>query len=196
VAIVKLAIHVDDRLPGQPPVAADLSLDRFTEIRLLIFEEPAVAEQLIRALSEPGVSFASKLVDTETALVQELDDFAPDLVLVGSPPGCGSYLALEITRRTHPAIPVIRIGDRVTTEATAAFLRAGARGDIFYDDLSRLVPAVLAALRWQPERRARGRTEELLRLSEIRYRRLFEAAKDGILILDEARAKSLMPTHS
>jgi PAS domain S-box-containing protein len=188
---MKLAIHADDRPPGQPPVAADLSLDRFTEIRLLIFEEPAVAEQLIRALSEPGVRFAFKLVDTETTLVQELDDFAPDLVFVGSPPGSGSHPALEITRRTHPAIPVIRIGDRVTTEATAAFLRAGARDDIFYDDLSRLVPAVLAALRWQPERRARGRAEELLQLSEIRYRRLFEAAKDGILILDASTGQIL-----
>ena len=30
----------------------------------------------------------------------------------------------------------------------------------------------------------RKRTEEALRVSEIRYRRLFEAAKDGVLLLD------------
>jgi PAS domain-containing protein len=32
--------------------------------------------------------------------------------------------------------------------------------------------------------RARAENEEALRASELRYRRLFEAAKDGILILD------------
>src|SRR5271157_4612189 len=35
----------------------------------------------------------------------------------------------------------------------------------------------------------RKRAEEALRASEIRYRRLFEAAQDGILILDFATAQ-------
>src|ERR1700723_3132428 len=34
-----------------------------------------------------------------------------------------------------------------------------------------------------------GRTEKLLRASELSYRRLFEAAKDGILILDVATGR-------
>ena len=40
------------------------------------------------------------------------------------------------------------------------------------------------------------RVEAAVKVSEIRYRRLFETAKDGILILDAETARSPMPTPS
>jgi PAS domain S-box-containing protein len=155
------------------------------EIRLLVLEESTAAASAINALHAPGVHFTSKLVDTEVAFVRELEDFAPDLVLAGStPPAFGGRLALDVTRRTHPEIPVIMMGERIAAEETIEFLRAGANDYVFKDNLARLGEAVLAARRWEQGRRARGRREQLLRGSELRYRRLFESAKDGILILD------------
>jgi two-component system, cell cycle sensor histidine kinase and response regulator CckA len=161
-------------------------VDRSAELLLLILEESAGAEPMIRALREAGVRFTPKLVDTEAAFVRELDNFAPDLVLADATlPAYSGRHALEFAHRTHPEIPVIMISDRGAAEETSAFVRAGARDCIFKDELTGLVPALLAAVQWGDERRAVGQqSEELLRLSEIRYRRLFESAKDGILILD------------
>jgi PAS domain S-box-containing protein len=169
---------------GQLPDGAR-ALNIPAEIRLLVLEESADAKRAMSALRTPGVRFASKRVETEATFVRELEDFAPDLVLAGSTlPAYSGRLALELTRRTHPEIPVIMIGERIAGEETLELLRAGAKDYVFKDNLARLAEAVLAARRWEQGRRERGEKELLLRLSELRYRRLFESAKDGILILD------------
>ncbi len=182
------SLQADAKIKRALPRTADKKLhatDRPADLRLLILDDAAGAELVINALHDAGIRCKLKLVDSEAAFVRELGDFAPDLVLAGSSQSAYSgRLALEFTRRTHPQIPVIMMSDRVAAEETIASVKAGAGDYIFKDDLTRLVPAVLAAVRWEHERRARGRTEELLRVSEVRYRRLFEAAKDGILILD------------
>jgi PAS domain S-box-containing protein len=168
-------------------MAAGPAPDHNAEIRLLILEEEAEAGHVVRALLDGGVHFTSKLVETEASLIRELDDFAPGLVLAATTlPAASGHIVLEFTRRTHPEVPVIMMGSKLTAEDVLAFLGAGARDYIFKNDFTRLVPAVRAALRWEQERRARKRTEEQLRISEVRYRRLFESAKDGILILDAA----------
>jgi PAS domain S-box-containing protein len=168
-------------------MAAGSAPDHNAEIRLLILEEEAEAGHVVRALLDGGVHFTSKLVETEASLIRELDDFAPGLVLAATTlPAASGHIVLEFTRRTHPEVPVIMMGSKLTAEDVLAFLGAGARDYIFKNDFTRLVPAVRAALRWEQERRARKRTEEQLRISEVRYRRLFESAKDGILILDAA----------
>ena len=94
------------------------------------------------------------------------------------PDGNGLQLLEEITsQKDHP--PVVMVtgkGDEKT--AVDAFL-AGAAGYVMKDTrLSIMLPAVIEKaldLKY---------ASELLRVSEVRYRRLFEAAKDGILILD------------
>ena len=65
-------------------------------------------------------------------------------------------------------------------------MKAGASDYVMKDKLARLGPAVERELRVAVERRERKQTEEKLQASEVRYRRLFESAKDGILILDAA----------
>jgi PAS domain S-box-containing protein len=162
----------------------DISGDPAADILLLAHEGATGAELAINALKEAGIRFSSKIADSEAVAIPELQDFAPELVLADLRlPSCGR-VALELTRRSHPEIPVIFMSGRVAAEEALAFLREGARDYIFKEDLTPLAPAVLAALKWQRQRRATQQTEERLRVSEVRYRRLFEAAKDGILILD------------
>ncbi len=153
-------------------------------IRLLILGSSGDAKLIISALHEAGVNVTSRLADAESAFIRELRDFAPNVVLAyAALPTYSGRLALEYTRRTHPEIPVIIMGDRIDEE-TVAFLRAGARDYVTKDHLAQLGPAVLESLDWERERRAGA-------LSEVRYRRLFEAAKDGILILDAETGKIL-----
>ena len=73
---------------------------------------------------------------------------------------------------------------RIGEETTIELLRSGARDYVAKDRLSRLGPAVRAALAWEKGRRARVQVREAVNISEVRYRRLFESAQDGILILD------------
>jgi PAS domain S-box-containing protein len=154
-------------------------------LRLLILADRVDAELAIDALHEAGVDFTSRLVEGEHAFIRDLDDFVPNLVLADAAlPIYGGRLALAYTRRTHPEIPVIIMSNRLGGEETVELLKLGARDYVAKDRLARLGPAVFAALHWEDGRRLRGVAEQALRLSEIRYRRLFESAKDGILILD------------
>jgi PAS domain S-box-containing protein len=83
------------------------------------------------------------------------------------------------------------MGGRLDVEDAVDLLQAGARDYVAMDRLSRLGPAVLAALKWEERRRAQGQAARAMRVSEIRYRRLFESARDGILILDADKGKIL-----
>ena len=163
--------------PSQP--------DPHRDIRLLILADKADAVLAADALHKAGLDFSSRRVDGEHAFIRDLDDFAPGLVLADTAvPAYGGRLALAHTRRAHPEIPVIIMSDRPGEEETVELLKLGARDYVAKDRLARLGPAVLAALQWEDGRRLRGQTEQAMRVSEMRYRRLFESAKDGILILD------------
>ncbi len=160
------------------------------KIRLLILEEEAEADLLVAGLQRAGLQFTHYRAETEMGFVQAMSQFNPSIVLAGAAlPTFSGRHALKFTRHSHPETPLIVVGDRVPAEEAFTFLAAGAKDYIFKDDLTRLGPAVTAALRWEQGRRKRSRTEQLLRLSELRYRRLFEAAKDGILLLDADSGK-------
>ena len=170
----------------------NLSLGLSAVIRLLILDDAASASLVGNALRAGGLSFELKQVETEADFIRELDEFCPHIILAGSTlPSFGEHIALESARRTHPEIPVIMMSDRAAAEKTLEFVRAGRRHLIFKDDFPRIAPAVQAALKWKDELGESMQTAEQLRASEIRYRCLFEAAKDGILILDASSGRIL-----
>jgi PAS domain S-box-containing protein len=178
-------------VPGSPAADTGPSLgDPRREIRILILADRADAELAAGALHAAGLDVVSRRVDGEHAFIRDLDDFAPGLVLADTGlPAYGGRLALAHARRAHPEIPVIIMSDRPGEEETVELLKLGARDYVAKDRLARLGPAVLAALQWEDGRRLRGMSEQAMRVSEIRYRRLFESAKDGILILDAETGK-------
>lgn len=94
------------------------------------------------------------------------------------PDGNGLQLLEEITLlENHP--PVVMVTGKGDEETAANSFHASAAGYVMKDDrLSVMLPAVVERALDQKY------TAEALRVSEVRYRRLFEAAKDGILILD------------
>lgn len=161
-------------------------------IRLLILGDSGDAEAAAIALRSAGFHFIAKRADTPSGFTRELNEFLPDLVLAAAAlPTNGGRPALDEIYRAHPAIPVIVMGGNVGVEDAIDLLKAGARDYVAADRLSRLGPAVLAALDWAERCRSQRREAQTLRVSEIRYRRLFEAARDGILILDAAKGKIL-----
>jgi len=92
--------------------------------------------------------------------------------------------ALAFAREHRPDIPFILVSGEVGEEAAVGCLVGGATDYVLKGHLAHLIPSLQRALREAEDRQARKRAEEALLSSEQRYRRLFEAAKDGILLLD------------
>ncbi len=185
VTLMPSFILEDGRQLKQSPIGALVTLNPATEVRLLILDEAGRAKRVADSLQKAGVRFAATLVDTEAAFVLELERLAPDLVLAGPTlPGNPERRVLEFVQRKHPEVPIMMVSDRAATDEAPTFVRVSAQHYAFNDDLTRLAPAVLSALHWKHRHPAAARAEALLRASEIRYRRLFEAARDGIFILD------------
>jgi PAS domain S-box-containing protein len=155
-------------------------------IKILILEDAEADAKLIeRALRTGGVDFSSWRVDTREDFVRALDERLPDVILADfNLPGFDGLEALTLARERLPRVPVIIVTGALMDEAAVELLREGATDYILKDRLSRLVPAVRRALDDAEQSRRRDAIKLALKNSELRYRRLFETAKDGVLILD------------
>jgi PAS domain S-box-containing protein len=156
------------------------------ELRILLLEDTAEdAEVVDRELRKAGLAFRLQVVSTHATFVDALNRFAPAVVLVDSRlPDFTGRQALDLVRDLDASIPVIVVTGALGDEAAVALLHAGANDYVLKDRLARLAPAVRRTLDERAEKRMRAAAEEALHASEARFRRLFEAAADGILIVD------------
>ena len=162
--------------------------------RVLILANAADALLAETALRHAGKLFTARQVEGEHDFVRELRDFVPSVVIADvTLPGYGGRLALAHTQRTDSEIPVVIIGHPIGAreEEVVELLQNGARDYVARNHLTRLGPVVQAAMEWQEKRRAHAHAVEAMAVSELRYRRLFESAQDGILILDAQTGKIL-----
>lgn len=152
-------------------------------LRILVLEDSASDARLVeRALRDGGVAFSAERVETREGFVRALDE-GPDLVLADYRlPSFDGLAALRLARERLPLVPVIIVTGTLLDEVAADLLREGAADYILKDRLSRLPAAVRRAL---DEARAKAERIE----AEKRYRTLFEAARDGIVLVDAASGK-------
>ncbi|MBP1728545.1 MAG: response receiver sensor histidine kinase [Deltaproteobacteria bacterium] len=143
------------------------------------------AERIWRALSSEGYDVVYQMVSTPEAMRaalehQEWDIVTSELYM----PLFSASEALGLARKLRPQLPFIIVSDENALTLTVALMKNGADDCIQKSALARLVPAVARVLREVETRRESKRLEAELRTSEMRYRRLFETAKDGILLLN------------
>ena len=155
-------------------------------LRVLIVEDlSADAELILLALRSGGFEPEWMRVETAEELKAALTKESWDAVLSDyTLPHFGAPAALDIVRAVDPDLPFIVISGTVGEEIAAAMMRIGANDYLIKQNLVRLPPALERELLTTAGRRARRDAEALWKQSEIRYRRLFEAAHDGILIVD------------
>src|SRR3954466_11630716 len=144
------------------------------EIRILMLEDNVADAELIRfALREGGLYFSLKRVDSKTAFLRELGEHTPDVILLDyALPGFDGFSALTLAQEHYPDIPFIFVTGTLGEEVVIEMLKSGATDYVLKTRLSRLVPAVLRALREKDERVERRKTEEKLRRSHEQLRAL------------------------
>ena len=129
--------------------------------------------------------------DPDWRRVDNEDDFlaclnpVPDVVLADySLPEWDAPSALHALQARGLDVPFVIVSGTVGEDVAVECIKRGATDYLLKDRLTRLGPAVVRSLEDRNLRREKQQAEAALHASETRYRRLFEAAQDGILILD------------
>ena len=139
-----------------------------------MLEDNVADAELIRfALREGGLVFSLKRVDSKAAFLRELEEHTPDVILLDyALPGFDGFSALTLAQENNPDVPFIFVTGTLGEEVVIEMLKSGATDYVLKTRLSRLVPAVLRALREKEERLDRLKTEDKLRKSHEQLRAL------------------------
>ena len=152
---------------------------------LCLEDSPKDAEIMRELLIEAGYDLNIDCTAVETEFVSLLHSHKHDIILADFKlPGFDGFTALRWSKEICPDVPFICISGTVGEETAVELLQKGAVDYILKDRLIRLPSAIGRALEEAKQKKARHNAEKALANSELRYRRLFEAARDGILILD------------
>lgn len=117
-------------------------------LRVLFLEDdPADAELVTESLIRSGMDVIAERVDSREAFTQALRDFAPDVVL--SDHALAQFdarAALELLQTIRPTTALIVVAAGLDEQSAAAFVRAGAEDFVLKSNLTRLAPAIEAAV--------------------------------------------------
>ncbi len=161
-------------------------------LRLLVVEDSqADAVLLLHALRRGGyVHIEHAIVETATALraalqLQDWDVITSD----NSMPALNAAQVRSLAAELRPDVPLIIVSGEIDLDLAVSLMKAGARDYVPKKELGRLAASVDHNLREAQVLRDRQRAIQALQISETRYRRLFETAQDGILIIDADTAQ-------
>jgi len=153
-------------------------------IKILHLEDSALDARLVKAtLAAAKLSCEIRLVGSERQYIEELRNADLDVILADfNVEDFDGSEALSLAMNLRPDLPFIFVSGSMGEEAAVDTLRSGATDYVLKQNLARLAPSVDRAIREARERQAQRRMQEAVRLSERKYRELFEKTKDAILI--------------
>jgi HD-GYP domain-containing protein (c-di-GMP phosphodiesterase class II) len=159
------------------------------ELHILLLEDvPEDAELVTHELRRGGIAFQAKRVDTRKAFVEELQHFAPDMVLADyTLPTFDGRKALGIVREKSRDIPFIFVAGTIGEEMAIDLLKNGATDYVLKTRLSRLVPAVQRALHESEEVARRRKAEQDLVESIQKLRNAMEGIIQAMAVAIETR---------
>lgn len=156
------------------------------KIKILHLEDSVNDSELIFSLIEKGnIKCDYFLVENEKDFLKILETETIDIILCDyNLPDYNGNDALKIVREKYSFIPFIFVSGTIGEDTAIEAMINGATDYVLKNKMERLVPAIKRALKEHELAVKNKLSEEFLVISETRYRRLFEAARDGILILD------------
>lgn len=118
-------------------------------MRILVVDQSAAdAELVLNQLRDDGLQVAAKRVDSEEGLASSLRDFRPDVVLTEHClPEIDFRAALDLVQSVSPQTPlIVVVGGWLKADDSGSCVRAGVETVISKKNLTRLAPAISAAL--------------------------------------------------
>jgi PAS domain S-box-containing protein len=152
---------------------------------LIVEDDESDVALLLLALREGGFEVTYEAVATQAAMRAALQHHQWDLITSdhGMPQFSGPD-ALALTLELRPDVPFIIVSGEIDINLAVALIQAGAADYVQKTELVTLVPVIQRVLLDQEARNKKLLADQALIASEAQYRRLFESAQDGILIVD------------
>jgi PAS domain S-box-containing protein len=155
-------------------------------LRVLMVEDSEDdATLLLRVLRRNGYEVVYEIVDTPAAMRAALENQEWDVITSDHAlPHFNAPEALKLAKKLRPDLPFIIVSGEIDLNLAVSLMKDGAQDYIQKSELPCLVPVIIRELNEARIRREHKEISDVLEISENRYRRLFETAQDGILILD------------
>jgi PAS domain S-box-containing protein len=155
-------------------------------LRVLIVEDAkSDVALLLLALRQGGFDVTYEVVATQAAMRVALHHGQWDLIISDHAlPQFSGPAALALTLELKPDVPFIIVSGEIDINLAVALMQTGARDYVQKAELARLVPVIHRVLVDREVHNDKLLADQALVASEAQYRRLFESAQDGILIVD------------
>ena len=155
-------------------------------LRVLIVEDSEFdAQMMIGLIRKSGCDVDSERVEMAESYRTALAGRSWDVILADyNLPTFSAPEALRILQEIGLDVPFIIVSGGIGEATAVAAMKAGAHDYLMKGNLSRLAPAVARELREAAIRRERREAIHALAESELRYRSLWEAASDAVVLMD------------
>jgi PAS domain S-box-containing protein len=155
-------------------------------LRVLIVEDAkSDVFLLLEALRQGGFEVTHEVVATQAGMRGALHHGQWDLIISDyALPQFSGPAALALNLELKPDVPFIIVSGEIDINIAVTLMQAGARDYVQKKELVRLVPVIHRVLLDRGVRNDKLLADQALLASEAQYRRLFESAQDGILIVD------------
>lgn len=152
------------------------------KLRILIIEDNIEDANLIQYhLTEEGIEYISRIVDTKEEFEDALDNFSPDAILCDHTlPQFDSVLALKILNKRKIKVPFILVTGSVSEEFAVQMIHSGASDYIIKDRMARLPAALTNALIRSRNENEKQRYIEKVVESESLFKKAEKIAHFGI----------------
>jgi PAS domain S-box-containing protein len=158
------------------------------ELLKIIFVEDvyADAELIWHELTKSDIVFEKILVDTKTDYISALESFKPDLIISDySLPQFDGLSALFIRNDLAPFTPFILVTGSINEEIAVESMKAGADDYVIKQNLSRLGPAIKAALKKMDLLTEKEIAEKALHESEELINTFINTNRDIMFVKDD-----------
>jgi two-component system, NarL family, sensor histidine kinase UhpB len=157
---------------------------------LLVEDSEPDARLLIRELKLGGYLVQHQRVETAEALKAALANGAWDIVLCDYMlPQFSGDAALRMVNNSDLDLPFIFVSGTIGEETAVQAMKAGAHDYVMKNNLARLPAAVERELGEAQIRKKSRQVEAMMRISEHKYRHLFESMRDAAFLVAEDTGK-------
>ncbi|MBI4466894.1 MAG: PAS domain S-box protein [Acidobacteria bacterium] len=156
-------------------------------LRVLVVEDnPADAELVLRELKKAGFACSADKVETREEFLNRLDTASYDLILADyNLRGWTATDALDYLQQQGKDIPFVLVTGTLGDEAAVECIKQGAADYVLKDRLARLPAAVDRALREKAQRDEAAQLQDRILRAKKEWELTFDSVADPVVLLDD-----------